>query len=122
MFDKTVVCEQVKMLLKNKIAELPSDDLILFLIDYCVSRVNGYCRRNELPEELYTLIPIMTVRMYEVNDYGGQGAAIKSWSQGERSENYEDSSIIRDDWLNDFISQLEPFRIRKGRVPSEIKL
>lgn len=124
MFDKTKALEQLKLLLppRGPDEEPVPDELLDFLIDDCVARATGYCRQNELPEGLYTLIPIMAARVYEVNGYNGQGSNVVSWTQGSRSETYEDSSVVRDDWINDFIGRLEPFRLRRGRLPSEIQL
>ena len=119
MFNKENALRQCKSLLKED--GIDKDEILNFLIDDCVARVNGYCRRKELPEGLYTLIPIMAARAYAVNSYGGQSTNVKSWTQGDRSEAYEDSSVIRDDWINDFVSRLEPFRIRRGKVPSDVK-
>lgn len=123
MFDEEKALAQLKLLLppRGPEEEPISDDLLKFLMEDCVLRVIGYCRRDELPEELYTLIPVMAARAYEVNGYGGQGSTVASWTQGDRSESYEDSSVVRDDWINDFVSRMEPFRRRRGRLPSEIQ-
>lgn len=119
MFEKEKAIEQCKLLLRMENDE--KDALLAFLTDGCVARILGYCRRKELPDGLVPLVPVMTARMYEVNDYGGEGKEVVGWKQGERSETYEDGSVRRDDWMNDFVSQLEPFRVRKGYVPSEIQ-
>lgn len=76
-----------------------------------------------MPEGMQSLIPVMAARAYRVCGYGKENeeAAVTSWKQGDRSETYEDGTIKRDDWINDFKDRLEPFRIRRGKLPSEIE-
>ncbi len=113
--------DKVKLLLG--ITDDSKDELLQYLIEDCTNRSLTYCRRTELPEGMKTLIPMMAVRAYRVGNYGNESeeASVTSWKQGERSESYEDGSVKRDDWINDFRARLEPFRIRRGKLPSAIK-
>lgn len=108
--------EKVKLLLQAD--DPPPDELLLYLIDDCINRVLGYCRRQDIPPELETLIPIMTVRYYHVSGFDGS-EDIQSVSQGQRSVTFASGTVRRDDWLNDFKTRLDPFRCRKGMVPSD---
>ena len=109
--------EQVKMLLQEE--NPPPDELLLFLIDDCINRILGYCRIEEIPAELETLIPIMTVRYYHVSGIDGT-EDVQSISQGQRSVTYASGTVRRDDWLNDFKYMLAPFKCKKGLVPSDV--
>lgn len=122
MENKYEMLYQLKMLLGIDESDCSSDSLLLFLIDDCISQVLGYCGRKELPPELVTLIPVMAKRAYEVNGYSQKdnGGKIKKIQQGERTIEFEGSEVAQKDWINDFTKRLEPFRIRRGRLPSEI--
>lgn len=109
--------EPVKMLLRTE--NPPSDELLLFLIDDCINRILSYCKIEEIPAELETLIPIMTVRYYHVSGIDGT-EDVQSISQGQRSVTYANETVRRDDWLNDFRSRLDPFKCKKGLVPSDV--
>ena len=112
--------EDVKMLLGIKGTE--KDNILKFIIDDCTYRALSYCKRKDMPEEMQSLIVAMAVRAYRVCGYGSETEpdTVTSFKQGERSETYEDGAVKRDDWINDFKGRLEPFRIRKGKVPSEV--
>lgn len=112
--------ENVKMLLGIKGTE--KDNVLNFVIEDCKSRALSYCKRKDMPEEMQSLIVAMAVRAYRVCGYGSETEpdTVTSFKQGDRSETYEDGAVKRDDWINDFKGRLEPFRIRKGKVPSEV--
>lgn len=112
--------EQVKLLLGIEGNE--KDELLNFIIEDCTQRALSYCRRDDIPDKMKLVIPVMACRAYRVSNYGQESeeAVVASWKQGDRSETYEDSSVKRDDWMNDFKDRLEPFRIRRGKLPSEI--
>lgn len=118
--DKYKAIYELKLLLGIK--DGSQDALLLFLIDDCIARALGYCRIDKLPEQLYSLIPVMAARAYRVGGYGRADPdpqAVKL-QQGERSVWFDTGEVVRDDWMNDFKSRLEPFRRRRGRVPSEL--
>lgn len=98
------------------------DDLLNFLINDCTYRALAYCKRRYMPEGMQSLIPVMAARAYRVCGYGKEAEemTVISWKQGDRSETYGDGAVKRDDWINDFKDRLEPFRIRRGRLPSEV--
>ena len=112
--------EKTKLLLG--ITEGSGDDLLSFLIADCVVRVLGYCRIDERPTKLESLIPVMAAGAYRVGSYGQEQetAGVSKLQQGERAVWYDTGEVKRDDWINDFKSRLDPFRNRKGRVPSDL--
>lgn len=118
--DKELLLSQVKMLLGIRDSE--QDAVLAFLIDDCISRVLGYCRRSDMPSELLPLLPVMAVRVYRLGGYGSQEGKrnISQVTQGDRTVAFESSEVEQSDWLNDYKDRLEPFRIRRGRVPSEL--
>lgn len=119
MFDRNNALTTLKQLLQ--ITDTKSDELLILLIDNCVARIKGYCRVDDLPEGLNYLVPVMAERVYKLGGYGSDSpGAITSIKQGERSISYESAVDIGGDWINDFEDQLEPYRKRRGRLPSEI--
>ena len=120
MDDKFEALYQLKLLLG--IEDAKQDALLVFLLDDCIARVLGYCRIETLPEQLYSLIPVMAARAYRVGGYGraDPDPQVTKLQQGARAVWYDTGEVKRDDWMNDFISRLEPFRRRRGRLPSEL--
>lgn len=114
------ILSDVKMLLA--IRDDDSDELLSFLIDDCVNLVLSYCRIEELPKRLESLIASMSVRMYRDNGYGQTDApqTVSSISEGSRSVSYKNNSDCADRFLNSYKARLEPFRCRRGRVPSDL--
>lgn len=98
------------------------DELLNIVINECIDRVVGYCRIEEFPPLLESLLPIMAHRAYVLGGYGradpvGQVVGVK---QGERSVTYESPTNAGGDWIMDFKDRLEPFRRKRGRLPSEL--
>ena len=118
MLDKDKILEQVKTLLKDETTD--ADGTLKILIEDCISRVLGYCRITEYPPELEPLLPIMVHRAYVVGGYGADHGTVKAMSQGDRSVTFEGTDTAGNDWIMDFADRLEPFRRRRGRLPSEI--
>lgn len=120
MLNKADALQKTKMLLG--IEGDSRDNLLSFLIDDCERLALDYCRIDELPEGLYDVIPQMAARKYRDNGYGTEAApqTVKSLSQGARSVGYSDTNSGTDSFLNSFKSRLNPFRNRKGRVPSDL--
>lgn len=97
------------------------DGLLSFLIDDTVNMILGYCRIDEMPEKLMSLVPIIAADMYRAKGYGsGESPSIvKSVSEGERSVSFTDSSP-GNDFFKNYYERLRPFINRRGRVPSDL--
>ena len=97
------------------------DALLMIIIDECIDRVVNYCRRKDFPDGLVSLLPIMAHRAYISGGYGRAEptGAVTSIKQGDRTVSYEGIASANGDWMDDFISRLEPYRRRRGRLPSE---
>lgn len=97
------------------------DSLLMIIIDECIDRVVNYCRRDDFPDGLVSLVPIMAHRAYIGGGYGRAEptGAVTSIKQGDRTVSYEGIASANGDWMDDFISRLEPYRRRRGRLPSE---
>lgn len=117
--NKDNVLRQLKTLLG--IEDTSKDAILIMIIDECVDRITNYCRRDDFPVGLVSLLPIMAHRAYISGGYGRAEptGAVTSVKQGGRSVSYEGIASANGDWLNDFISRIEPYRRRKGRLPSE---
>lgn len=112
--------ETLKMLLG--IEDNDSDGLLSFLIEDCENLINGYCHTETVPKKLASLIPVMAADMYRRKGYGTADAPdrITSISQGQRSVSFKSSAGDAEEFLKEYKSRLEPFKCRKGRVPSDI--
>ena len=110
--NKENTLKQLKILLG--IADDTKDTLLMIIIDECVDRVVNYCRRDDFPDG-------MAHRAYISGGYGRAEptGAVTSIKQGDRTVSYEGIARANGDWMDDFISRLEPYRRRKGRLPSE---
>lgn len=117
--NKEVVLQELKILLG--ITGDDKDPLLNIVINECIDRVVNYCRVSAFPEGLISLLPLMAHRAYIMGGYGRAEpvGAVTSVKQGERTVQYEGTSKTSGDWMLDFVSRLEPFRLRKGRLPSE---
>nr|DAZ12946.1 MAG TPA: Head Tail Connector Protein [Caudoviricetes sp.] len=98
------------------------DGLLSFLISDTENMILGYCRIEVMPRQLESLVPIIAADLYRAKGYGQEAAPedVKSISEGSRSISYE---RVRpdDNVLMNYYKRLDPFKNRKGRVPSEIK-
>ncbi len=99
------------------------NSLLSFLLDDCVNMILGYCRLEELPRQLESLVPVIAADMYRAKDYGQQDApqTVKSISEGQRSVSYESVVSDTDELLKDYRGRLKPYVNRRGRVPSELR-
>lgn len=115
--DKEQLKEQAKLLLGID----GDDDILSLLIDDTINLVLGYCRIEELPTRLESLIPVMTADRYRMSDYGKvkPDKVLVSNSQGSRSESYANPNIFDDSFLKDYESRLKPFICKRGYVPSD---
>lgn len=111
--------QTLKMLLG--IQDNEQDGLLSFLIDDMVNLILSYCCRDELPPELESPVPIMAADYYRIKDYGStnEPQRVKSKSLGSRSVSYENTES-ETNVLMRYTDRLKPYRIRKGRVPSEV--
>ncbi|MBQ8301508.1 MAG: phage head-tail connector protein [Clostridia bacterium] len=98
------------------------NSLLSFLIDDTIDMILGYCRIDVLPRQLESLVPIISADMYRAKGYGQLEAPeiVKSISQGDRSVSYADTNPDND-FLSSYYERLNPFRCRRGRVPSEVE-
>lgn len=112
--------ETLKMLLG--IEDNEQNSLLSFLISDCENLVCGYCHTDEVPQKLESLIPVIAADMYRRKGYGTADAPdrITSISQGQRSVSFKSSVGDAEEFLKEYKSRLEPFKCRKGRVPSDI--
>ena len=111
----------LKMLLGIEDDEQSS--LLSFLISDTVNLILGYCRIDILPRQLESLVPVIAADMYRAKGYGKTETPriVKAISEGDRSVSYEQTSADNDFFKN-YYDRLNPFRNRKGRVPSEISV
>lgn len=108
----------VKMLLG--IEDNEQDSLLSFLIEDCVNLILGYCRIEILPRQLVSLVPTIAADAYRAKGYGQETApeVVKSISEGENSVSYE-STTPNSNFLSNYFERLNPFRNRRGYVPSD---
>lgn len=97
------------------------DNLLSFLIEDNINLILNYCRISDFPQELESLLPVMTADRYRRASYGQEKAdkVVKSETQGSVSKSYEDSTANDSHFLNNYRERLKPFINRKGRVPSD---
>lgn len=121
-FDNEKVLKTEKMLLGIKESDNSKDEILNFITDDSIQLVISYCRTELLPKPLFGLIPQIVADRYRMQGYGSEESArrVKSWTQGKRSETYEDSNIYDNHFLNDYKERLAPFINKKGVVPSDI--
>ena len=112
--------ERLKLLLGIKDSD--SDELLSFLIEDTVNMILGYCRIDILPRQLESLVPTIVADAYRVKGYGQTAApeVVKSISEGDRSVSYAETNPDND-FLSNYYNRLNPFRSRKGRVPSDVQ-
>lgn len=97
------------------------DGLLSFLISDVENSILGYCRLDIMPRQLESLIPAIAADYYRSKGYGKEEAPeiVKSISEGNRSVSYAETSPDNN-FLSAYYKRLNPFRNRKGRVPSEL--
>ena len=112
--------ERLKLLLGIKDSD--SDELLSFLIEDTVNMILGYCRIDILPRQLESLVPTIAADAYRAKGYGQTAApeVLKSVSEGDRSVSYAETNPDND-FLSNYYERLNPFRSRKGRVPSDVQ-
>lgn len=112
--------ERLKLLLGIKDSD--SDELLSFLIEDTVNMILGYCRIDILPRQLESLVPTIAADAYRAKGYGKTAApeVVKSVSEGDRSVSYAETNPDND-FLSNYYNRLNPFRSRKGRVPSDVQ-
>lgn len=115
---KNGVLERVKMLLDIKDNE--QDDLLSFIIDDVENLILGYCRIEILPRQLESLVPVIAVDIYRAKGYGAAASPerVKSISEGERSVAFAETDD--EGVLSNYYKRLDPYKCRRGRVPSEL--
>lgn len=116
--DKAEALKTLKMLLGIKDDE--QNSLLSFLIADTVDAILGYCRIDILPRQLESLVPIIAAENYRAKGYGQAAApeVVKSISEGDRSVSYAETNTDND-LLSSYYNRLNPFRSRKGCVPSD---
>ena len=89
------------------------DNLLSFLIDDTVNMIMAYCHIDVLPRQLESLVPKIAADMYRAKGYGDSKSpeVVKSISEGDN-----------DKIFSNYYKRLDPFRKRKGRVPSDISI
>ena len=119
MLNKANALETAKMLLG--IEGDCRDNLLSFLIEDNINLILNYCRITDFPQELESLLPVMTADRYRRASYGQEIAdkVVKSETQGSVSKSYEDSTANDSHFLNNYRERLKPFINRKWRVPSD---
>lgn len=92
-----------------------------FLIADVENMILGYCRIDIMPRQLESLVPVVAVDMYKAKGYGTTDVTetVKSISEGGRSVTI-DTNRPSDNFLSSYYKRLNPFKNRKGRVPSEL--
>ena len=98
------------------------DSLLSFLIEDTVNMIMAYCHIDVLPRHLESLVPKIAADMYRAKGYGDSKSpeVVKSRSEGERSVTYAETD--NDKIFSNYYKRLDPFRKRKGRVPSDISI
>lgn len=104
------------------ITDNSQDTILNIVIEEVVNLVLGYCHIDTIPTKLDSFVPIMAADMYRRKGYGQEEAPehIKSVTQGKRSVSMESEVFDTDAFLKEYESRLRPFRVMKGRVPSEL--
>ena len=122
MEQKTIDAALPKLKMLLGIEDEKQDDLLKFLLDDTENLITGYCRIDFLPRQLESLLPVIAVDNYRAHGYGSEAApeVVKSISEGERSISFAETTPSGDILAN-YYKRLDPFKNRKGRVPSEVK-
>ena len=96
--------------------------MLSFLIEDTVNMIMAYCHIDVLPRQLESLVPKIAADMYRAKGYGDSKSpeVVKSRSEGERSVTYAETD--NDKIFSNYYKRLDPFRKRKGRVPSDISI
>lgn len=104
------ILADTKMLLG--ISDESEDKLLLFLINDTAAAVTAYCRIAVVPNQLYGLIAQIAAELYRAR---GETRAVKALTEGDRRVEFDDLPRFEN-----YISRLEPFVNRMGKVPSEL--
>ena len=88
------------------------DSLLSFLIEDTVNMIMAYCHIDVLPRQLESLVPKIAADMYRAKGYGD--------SKSPEVVTYAESD--NDKIFSNYYKRLDPFRKRKGRVPSDISI
>lgn len=111
--------EKLKMLLG--ITDSEQDSLLQFLLDEVRDMICGYCRIDEVPTKLESLIPVIAADLYRCKGYGETEApqAVSSLTQDKKTVSFQKNET-ESDLLSNYYRRLRPFINRRGRVPSEV--
>ena len=110
--------DKLKMLLG--IANNEQDKLLQFLLDEVRDMICGYCRIDEIPTKLESLVPVIAADLYRRKGYGEAEAPqeISTITEDKRSVSFHKQET-ETDFLKNYYGRLKPFINRRGRVPSE---
>lgn len=111
--------DKIKMLLG--ITDDAQNELLQFLLDEVRDMICGYCRIDDVPTKLESLIPIIAADLYRRKGYGSAETPqiVSGITEGDRSVTYSKTEKENADVLESYYARLNPFRSRRGRVPSE---
>lgn len=82
----------------------------------------GYCRIDTLPKQLESFVPMIAADVYRAKGYGKADAPqiVAAVTEDKRSVSFRDTNINAADILANYESRLNPFRNRRGKVPSDV--
>lgn len=103
--------EKLKQLLG--ITSADKDALIQFAIDKATDLILNYCNIDEIPSRLVNVLLKMSMDIYRNETLGEEEkiGAITSIKAGDTTTDYADiSKKMSNNVLDDYISQLQPFR------------
>jgi hypothetical protein len=95
------------------------DGILQLLITEAENLILGYCRIEEVPVQLESCVPLIAADLFRRGNYGDTTAAVKSLSEGSSSVTFNVSEAGAD-ILRGYYARLKPYRIWRGRVPSDI--
>lgn len=111
--------DKLKMLLG--ITDDTQDALLEFLTGEVRDMICGYCRIEEVPTKLESLIPVIAADLYRMKGYGAAEApqVVSTITEDKRSVSFQKNSS-ESDILQNYYRRLRPFVNRKGRLASEL--
>ena len=111
--------EQLKMLLG--ITDSEQDNLLQFLLDEVRDMICGYCRIDEVPTKLESLIPVIAADLYRCKGYGTTDTpqTVSAITEDRQTISFHKNET-ESDLLSNYHRRLSPFINRRGRVPSEV--
>lgn len=95
------------------------DGILTLLITEAENLILGYCRIDEVPAQLESCVPLIAADLFRAGNYGESTAAVKSLSEGSSSVSFNIAEAGAD-ILRGYYARLKPYRIWRGRVPSDI--